>query len=71
MGYKGGLCHQISSVKQVRSHIVLKLDHTWRVTNRNLQYVCAIHISTIASLYFEEDIFERCLSGLQFKSNLI
>jgi len=55
--YKEDLCSQISTVKQGKSHIWLRIDQTLGITDRDL-YLCAIYIPPVDSPYFEEDIFD-------------
>ena len=61
--YKGDLCHQVSPVKQGKSHIWLRLDQTLGIADRVL-YLCAICIPPVDSPNFEEDIFDTIHSEI-------
>lgn len=51
------LCPQISPVKQGKSHIWLRLDQTFGITDKDI-YLCAMYTLPVDSPYFEEDNFD-------------
>ena len=61
--YKGDLCHQISPVKQGKSHIWLRLAQTLGIADREL-YLYAMYIHPVDSPYFEEYIFDTLHSEI-------